>query len=266
MLIADTITAQSQFEDTPSVLTVFRAPNLVMRETLAGIVTALALVPEVISFSFVSGVDPKVALVSSIVLGLVMSMLGGRPAMVTAAAGSIALVIGPMVKLHGTGYILPTIILAGIVQIVFGFAGLARLMRFIPRSVMIGFVNALGILIFWAQVTHIVHVPWLVYPLFALTVAIVLLAPRLTRAVPAPLIAIVAVTAIVIAGHLSVPNVGGEGTMAPGLPSITPFTVALNWETLQIVWPTALSVAFVGLLETLLTAKLVDELDRKSVV
>ena len=260
MPIADTITAQSHFEDVPPVLAVFRAPNLVMRETLAGIVTALALVPEVISFSFVSGVDPKVALVSSIVLGLVMSVLGGRPAMVTAAAGSIALVIGPMVKLHGTGYILPTIILAGIVQIVFGVAGLARLMRFIPRSVMIGFVNALGILIFWAQVAHIVHVPLLVYPLFALTVAIVLLAPRFTTAVPAPLIAIVVVTAIVIAGHLAVPNVGGEGTMAPGLPSITPFTVPFNWDTLQIVWPTALSVAFVGLLETLLTAKLVDEL------
>jgi SulP family sulfate permease len=260
MPIADTIAAQSQFEDTPSVLTVFRAPSLAVRETLAGIVTALALVPEVISFSFVSGVDAKVALVSSIVLGLVMSVLGGRPAMVTAAAGSIALVIGPMVKLHGTGYILPTIILAGLVQIVFGLAGLARLMRFIPRSVMIGFVNALGILIFWAQVAHVVRVPLLVYPLFALTVAIVLLAPRLTTAVPAPLIAIVVVTAIVIAGHLSVPNVGGEGAMAPGLPSITPFTVPLDWETLRIVWPTALSVAFVGLLETLLTAKLVDEL------
>src|SRR3984957_14981077 len=258
MPIADSI--QTHFEDTPSVLTVFRAPNLVARETLAGIVTALALVPEVISFSFVSGVDPKVALVSSIVLGLVMSVLGGRPAMVTAAAGSIALVIGPMVKLHGTGYILPTIILAGIVQIVFGVAGLARLMRFIPRSVMIGFVNALGILIFWAQVAHVVHVPLLVYPLFALTVAIVLLAPRFTTAVPAPLIAIVVVTAIVITGHLAVPNVAGGGTMGPGLPSITPFTVPFNWDTLQIVWPTALSVAFVGLLETLLTAKLVDEL------
>ena len=127
MLIADTITAQSQFEDTPSVLTVFRALNLVMRETLAGMVTALALVPEVISFSFVAGVDPKVALVSSIVLGLVMSVLGSRLAMVTAAAGSIALVIGPMVKLHGTGYILPTIILAGIERVVNSSASLIAL-------------------------------------------------------------------------------------------------------------------------------------------
>ena len=237
-----------------------RAPNLFVRESLAGVITALALIPEVISFSFVSGVDPKVALVASIVLCLVMSVLGGRPAMVTAAAGSIALVIGPMVKVHGVGYILPTIILAGIIQIVFGLAGLARLTRFIPRSVMIGFVNALGILIFAAQVPHIFNVPWLVYPLFALTIAIVLVMPRITTAVPAPLVAIIVVTSIVIMGHLTVPNVGGEGAMAPGLPGITAFAVPLDLNTLRIIWPTAISVAFVGLLETLLTAKLVDDL------
>jgi SulP family sulfate permease len=253
-------TALASFEDTPSVAAVLRSPNFLVRETLAGLVTALALIPEVISFSFISGVDPKVALVASIVLGLVMSALGGRPAMVTAAAGSIALVIGPMVKLHGVGYILPTIIIAGAVQIAFGAAGLARLMRFVPRSVMIGFVNALGILIFAAQVPHILNVPWLVYPLFVLSVAIILIVPRFTLAIPAPLIAIVVVTAIVMIGNLTVPNVGGEGAMAPGLPHITPWLVPLDLEALRIVWPTALSVAFVGLLETLLTAKLVDEL------
>src|SRR5882757_5599044 len=260
MSIASNATAQSQLEDSPPVLDVVRSPALLVRESLAGIVTALALIPEVISFSFVSGVDPKVALVASIVLCLAMSVLGGRPAMVTAAAGSIALVIGPMVKVHGVGYILPTVILAGIVQIVFGVAGLARLMRFIPRSVMIGFVNALGILIFCAQVPHILNVPWLVYPLFVLTVALVLVMPRVTTTVPAPLIAIVVVTAIVMIGHLTVPNVGGGGTVAPGLPGITPLLVPINLETLMIIWPTALSVAFVGLLETLLTAKLVDDL------
>jgi SulP family sulfate permease len=260
MTIADNVAIQSQFEDSPSVLAAVRAPTLLVRESLAGIMTALALIPEVISFSFISGVDPKVALVASIVLCLVMSLLGGRPAMVTAAAGSIALVIGPMVKVYGVGYILPTVLLAGLVQIAFGLAGLARLMRFIPRSVMIGFVNALGILIFAAQVPHVFNVPWLVYPLFVLTVAIVLILPRITTAVPAPLVAIVVVTAMVIAGHLSVPSVGGDGTMAPGLPGFTPLTVPFNLETLRIIWPTALSVAFVGLLETLLTAKLVDEL------
>src|SRR6266699_2885230 len=128
MQIAPPTPVQLSFEDSPSIATVLRAPNLFVRESLAGIVTALALIPEVISFSFVSGVDPKVALGSSIVLCLVMSVLGGRPAMVTAAAGSIALVIGPMVKLHGVGYILPTVIFAGIIQIVFGLAGLARVM------------------------------------------------------------------------------------------------------------------------------------------
>lgn len=260
MSAIDDRTVQAAFEDAPSIGSVLTSPRDFTRETLAGVVTALALIPEVISFSFVSGVDPKVALFSSVVLGLVMSVLGGRPAMVTAAAGSIALVIGPMVKTYGTGYILPTIILAGIVQIAFGLLGMARLTRFIPRSVMIGFVNSLGILIFLAQVPHLLNVPGIVYPLFALTIAIVLLAPRAITIIPAPLIAIVIVTAIVISGRLSVPDVGGNGgAMAPGLPGFTPFSVPLDWATLGIIWPTALSVAFVGLLETLLTAKLVDD-------
>ena len=254
------VSSQSRFEDVPSPLAVLKSPPLLVKESLAGTITALALIPEVISFSFISGVDPKVALFASIVLALVMSVIGGRPAMVTAAAGSVALVIGPMVKLHGVGYILPTILLAGVIQIAFGFAGLARLTRFIPRSVMIGFVNALGILIFAAQVPHLINVPWIVYPLFVLAIGIVVLFPKLTTAVPAPLIAVVVVTAIVIFGHLAVPNVGGEGSMAPGLPGLTALTVPLDLKTLQIIWPTALSVAFVGLLETLLTAKLVDEI------
>ena len=260
MTITRLSSTRSRAEDGPSALTALTTPPLLVKETLAGTITALALIPEVISFSFISGVDPKVALVASIVLGLIMSVLGGRPAMVTAAAGSIALVIGPMVKIHGVGYILPTVLLAGVIQIAFGLAGAARLTQFIPRSVMIGFVNALGILIFVAQVPHLIGVPWLVYPLFALAIGIVLLFPRLTTAVPAPLVAVVVVTGIVIFGHLVVPNVGGAGSMTPGLPGFTTFTVPLSLETLQIVWPTALSVAFVGLLETLLTAKLVDEI------
>ncbi len=258
-LVSETC-VQTAFEDSPSLLTVARKPSLLARESLAGIMTALALIPEVISFSFVSGVDPKTALVASVVLCFAMSVLGGRPAMVTAAAGSIALVIGPMVKAHGVGYILPTLILAGVIQIGFGLGGLAKLMRYVPRSVMTGFVNALGILIFSAQVPHVLNVPWLVYPLFALTVAIVLITPRITTAIPGPLLAIIVVTAIVIVGGLTVPNVGGDGTVASGLPGFTPWTVPLNAETLWIVGPTALSVAFVGLLETLLTAELVDEL------
>ena len=251
---------QERFEGTPSVLAVMLSPGTFVREILAGLVTALALVPEVVSFSFISGVDPKVALFASITLGLVMSVLGGRPAMVTAAAGSIALVIGPMVKLYGVRYILPTIVLAGIVQIFFGASGLARIMRFVPRSVMIGFVNALGILIFAVQVPHVIHGPMLVYVLFLISVAIMLIMPRFTVAVPAPLVAIIVITAIVIIGKFAVPDVGSEGSMSSDLPHFTQILVPLNLETLQIIWPTALSVAFVGLLETLLTAKLVDEL------
>ena len=241
-------------------LDALRSPRLLSREVLAGIVTTLALIPEVISFSVIAGVDPKVSLVASIVLAITMSILGGRPAMVTAAAGSVALVVAPLVKDHGVEYLLPAIILAGIVQIAFGALGLARLMRFIPRSVMIGFVNALGILIFVAQVPHLLGVPWLVYPLFALTVAIILILPRFTTAVPAPLVAIVVVTAIVMIAHLNVPNVGDEGEIGGALPGITPFLAPVSLETLQLIWPTALSVAFVGLMETLLTAKLVDDI------
>ncbi|WP_291048567.1 SulP family inorganic anion transporter [Herbiconiux sp.] len=237
-----------------------RSPRILSREVLAGVVTTLALIPEVISFSVVAGVDPRVSLVASVVLAISMSVLGGRSAMVTAAAGSVALVVAPLVRDHGVEYLLPAIILAGIVQIAFGVLGLARLMRFIPRSVMLGFVNALGVLIFAAQVPHLIDVPWIVYPLFALTVAVVLALPRVTKAVPAPLVAIVLVTAIVIVANLDVPNVGDEGTIGGALPGITPLLVPLNLETLQIIWAPALSVAFVGLMESLLTAKVVDDL------
>jgi SulP family sulfate permease len=227
---------------------------------LAGMVTTLALVPEVISFSIVAGVDPMVSLVASIVLALTMSILGGRPGVITAAAGSVALVIAPLVHAHGVQYVLPTVILAGLIQIAFGLAGLARLMRFIPRSVMIGFVNALGVLIFTAQIPHVINVPWLAYVLFAVTLAIIIVVPRFTRVVPSPLIAIVVVTAIVIIAHVVVPDVADEGPLTGTVPGITPFLVPVNLATLQLIWPTALSVAFVGLMETLLTAKLVDEM------
>nr|WP_218869096.1 SulP family inorganic anion transporter [Leifsonia psychrotolerans] len=229
-------------------------------EVLAGIVTTLALIPEVISFSVIAGVDPRVSLIASVVLAISMSILGGRPAMITAAAGAVALVVAPLVKESGVEYLLPAVVLAGLIQIVFGVTGLARIMRFIPRSVMIGFVNALGILIFAAQVPHLLGVPWLVYPLFALSILIVIVLPRLTTAVPAPLVAIVVVTAITMIAHLAIPNVGDQGNVSGGLPGITPLLVPMNLETLGIIWPTALSVAFVGLMETLLTARLVDDI------
>jgi SulP family sulfate permease len=239
---------------------VLRSPKLLTREALAGIVTTLALVPEVISFSVIAGVDPRVSLVASVALLAVTTVLGGRPAMVTAAAGSVALVIAPLVHAHGVGFVLPAVVLGGLIQVLFGVLGLARLMRFVPRSVMLGFVNALGVLIFAAQVPHLITVPWVVYPLFVLTLVVVLLLPRLTTAVPAALVAIVLVTLIAVVGGLQVPTVGDEGQVSGGLPGLTALTVPLNGATLGIIAPTALSIAFVGLLESLLTAKLVDRI------
>ncbi|HFP9328429.1 TPA: SulP family inorganic anion transporter [Raoultella planticola] len=239
---------------------VLRSPSLLTREALAGVLTALALIPEVISFSVIAGVDPKVSLIASVVLCLAMSVLGGRPAMVTAAAGSVALVIGPMVHQHGVGYILPAVILAGIIQILFGLCGMARLMRFIPQSVMTGFVNALGILIFFAQLPHFWSTRPLIIGLFVLTLLIVLWAPRYIKAIPSPLIAIILLTLFTVTTGQLLPTVGDEGSMSGGLPGFTALRVPLDLHTLNIIWPCALSIAFVGLLESLLTAKLVDDL------
>ena len=236
------------------------SPALITRETLAGVLTALALIPEVISFSVIAGVDPQVSLIASVVLCLAMSVLGGRPAMVTAAAGSVALVIGPMVHQHGVGYILPAVILAGIIQILFGICGMARLMRFIPPPVMTGFVNALGLLIFFAQVPHFWSRQPLIVGLFVLTLLIVLWAPRFIKAVPAPLIAIVLLTAYTVTSGQLLPTVGDEGAMSGGLPGFNALAVPMDLSTLKIIWPCALSIAFVGLMESLLTAKLVDDL------
>ncbi|HFR4565383.1 TPA: SulP family inorganic anion transporter [Enterobacter sichuanensis] len=239
---------------------VLSSPKRLMRETLAGVITALALIPEVISFSVVAGVDPKVSLFASVVLCLALSVLGGRPAMVTAAAGSVALVIGPMVHQHGVQYILPAVLMAGVIQILFGVSGMARLMRFIPQAVMTGFVNALGILIFFAQVPHFWSRSPLIVGLFALTVLIVLWVPRYIKSVPSPLIAIVVLTLYTVSTGQILPTVGDEGAISGGLPGLTELRVPLNLQTLSIIWPCALSIAFVGLLESLLTAKLVDEL------
>ena len=239
---------------------VLRQPRLLVRETLAGVVTALALIPEVISFSVIAGVDPKVSLIASVVLCLAMSFLGGRPAMVTAAAGSVALVIGPMVHQHGVQYILPAVVLAGLIQILFGVLGMARLMRFIPTAVMTGFVNALGILIFFAQVPHFWGKSPLIWGLFVLTLLIVLWVPRFIKAIPAPLIAIVLLTVFTVTSGQLLPTVGDEGSMSGGLPGFTELLVPLNLQTLAIIWPCALSIAFVGLMESLLTARLVDDL------
>lgn len=248
------------FCPTGRVSSVLRSPQLLTREALAGVITALALIPEVISFSVIAGVDPKVSLLASVVLCISMSLLGGRPAMVTAAAGSVALVIGPMVHQHGVEYILPAVMLAGVIQIIFGLTRMARLMRFVPQAVMTGFVNALGILIFFAQVPHFWSREPLILALFALTLLIVLWWPRWVKSVPAPLVAIVVLTLFTVFTGQTLPTVGDEGPMQGGLPGFTEWLVPFNLTTLGIIWPCALSIAFVGLLESLLTARLVDDL------
>lgn len=248
------------FSPTGRVSSVLRSPQLLTREALAGVITALALIPEVISFSVIAGVDPKVSLLASVVLCISMSLLGGRPAMVTAAAGSVALVIGPMVHQHGVEYILPAVVLAGVIQIIFGLTRMSRLMRFVPQAVMTGFVNALGILIFFAQVPHFWSREPLILALFALTLLIVLWWPRWVKSVPAPLVAIVVLTLFTVFTGQALPTVGDEGPMQGGLAGFTEWRVPFNLTTLGIIWPCALSIAFVGLLESLLTARLVDDL------
>lgn len=243
-----------------SFVTILQSPTLLTREVLAGVITALALIPEVISFSVIAGVDPKVSLIASVVLCLSMSFLGGRPAMVTAAAGSVALVIEPMVHQHGVAYILPAVVMAGLIQILFALCGMAKLMRFIPASVMSGFVNALGILIFFAQVPHFWSRSPLIVALFAATILIVLWLPKVVKSIPSPLVAVVLLTLYTATSGQTLPTVGDEGSMAGGLPGFTQWLVPFNLNTLQIIWPCALSIAFVGLMESLLTAKLVDDL------
>ncbi|NKS50379.1 STAS domain-containing protein [Rhodococcus hoagii] len=243
-----------------SVRAALRSPRRLTTETLAGLVTALALIPEVISFAVIAGVDPRVALYTSCIMAMTIAFVGGRPAMVSAAAGATALVVAPLVASHGIDYLIAAVWLAGVLQILFAVAGLARLVRFIPRSVMIGFVNALAILIFSAQLRHLFDVPWLVYPLVAAGLAMIVLLPRLTKAVPAPLIAIVVLTGAVALFRLDVPDVADQGEPPSGLPTWMIPDVPLTWDTLTIIAPFALGLALVGLLESLLTAKLVDDI------
>jgi len=243
----------------PSVLTALRTPRLLIREVLAGLVVALALIPEAISFSVIAGVDPAVGLFSSFLMAVTIAIVGGRPAMISAATGAVALVIAPVAREHGMDYFLATVLLAGVFQIVLALCGVAKLMRFIPRSVMVGFVNALAILIFTAQLPQLIDVPWAVYPLVAVGLVILMLLPRITTAIPAPLVAIVVLTVVVSALSIDVPTVGDQGELPHSLPSLVVPHVPLTLETLRIIAPYALAMALVGLMETLMTAKLVDE-------
>ncbi|MFH0241848.1 SulP family inorganic anion transporter [Streptomyces sp. HK10] len=229
-------------------------------EVLAGLVVALALIPEAISFSIIAGVDPAVGLFASFTMAVVISVVGGRKAMISAATGAIALVIAPLNREHGLGYLVAAVILGGLMQIALGALGVAKLMRFVPRSVMVGFVNALAILIFMAQVPEITDVPWAVYPLVIGGLALMVFFPKVTKAVPAPLVSIVVLTVITIAAGIAVPTVGDKGELpsalpVPGLPDIP-----LTTDALVTIAPYAFALALVGLMESLMTAKLVDDI------
>ncbi|MDN4174866.1 SulP family inorganic anion transporter [Nocardioides sp. SOB77] len=229
-------------------------------EVLAGLVVALALIPEAISFSIIAGVDPQVGLFASFTMAVAISFLGGRPAMISAATGAVALVVAPVVRDHGYDYLIATVLLGGAIQVALALAGVARLMRFIPRSVMVGFVNALAILIFEAQVDHLVDVPWAVYPMVAVGIAVIVGLPRVNSVVPAPLVAIVALTAFVLVAGVGVPDVGDEGDLPDSLPAWFVPDVPFTLDTLEVIAPYALAMAVVGILESLLTAKLVDDI------
>ncbi|MEH0420594.1 SulP family inorganic anion transporter [Streptomyces sp. B21-083] len=235
-------------------------PKVWRTEVLAGLVVALALIPEAISFSVIAGVDPAIGLFASFTMAVVISVVGGRPAMISAATGAVALVIAPLNREHGFGYLVAAVILAGAFQIALGALGVAKLMRFIPRSVMVGFVNSLAILIFMAQVPEMRNVPWAVYPLIISGLALMVYFPKVTKVIPAPLVSIVILTVITVAAGIAVPTVGDKGALpsslpVPGLPDV-PFT----FDTLTTIAPYAFAMALVGLMESLMTAKLVDDI------
>src|SRR5690554_2513824 len=229
-------------------------------DVLAGAVVALALIPEAIAFSIIAGVDPRVGLYASFCIAVVISFTGGRPGMISAATGAMALLMVGLVREHGLEYLLAATLLTGVLQIIAGLFKLSVLMRFVSRSVITGFVNALAILIFMAQLPELINVPWAVYAITAAGLGIIYLLPRLTRAIPSPLVAIVVLTIVAVATGLDVRTVGDMGELPDSLPVFLFPDVPLTWETLRIIFPVAATLAVVGLLESLLTAQIVDKL------
>ncbi len=229
-------------------------------DILAGIVVALALIPEAIGFSIIAGVDPRVGLYASIAIAMVIAFTGGRPGMISAATAAVAVVVVPLVRDHGVEYLFAATILMGLLQGIAALLRLNLLMQFVSRSVITGFVNALAILIFMAQLPELIGVPWITYPLIAGALAIIYLLPKLTTAVPSPLVAIIVVGLITILMDLDVNTVGDMGELPEGLPYFVLPDVPLTWETLQIIAPYSLTMAAVGLLESMMTAQIVDDM------
>lgn len=232
----------------------------VKADILAGAVVGLALIPEAIAFSIIAGVDPKVGLYSSFIIAVTTSFFGGRPGLISGATGAMALLLVDLVKDYGLQYLFAATILTGVLQIIFGFLKLGRQMKYVPRAVMIGFVNALAILIFMAQLPQLTNVPPTVYVITVISLAIIYIFPRFNKVIPSPLVAIIVMTIITTTLKLDIPTVGDMGELPTTLPIFTLPQIPLNLETLQIIFPAALTLAMVGLLESLLTASLVDEL------
>ena len=229
-------------------------------DLLSGLVVALALIPEAIAFSIIAGVDPKVGLYASFCIAVVIAFAGGRPGMISAATGAMALVMVTLVKEHGLQYLLAATLLTGVLQIAAGVLKLGSLMRFVSRSVVIGFVNALAILIFMAQLPELTNVSWTVYAMTAAGLAIIYLFPRITKAVPSPLVCIMVLTAVSMAFGLDIRTVGDMGELPDSLPVFLLPDVPLNWETLAIILPYSMTLAVVGLLESMMTATIVDDM------
>ena len=243
-----------------SVRNALRSPKQLRTEVLAGAAVALALIPEAISFSILAGVDPQVGLFASFTMAVTIAFVGGRRAMISAATGAVALVIAPVVKEHGLDYLIATVLLAGLLQIVFSIAGAAKLMRFLPRSVMVGFVNALAIVIFMAQIPELVGVPLVVYPMVVLGLSILVFLPKFSKVVPAPLVVIVLLSITALVFGMDIPTVSDQGELPKSLPTLFIPDVPISLETLRIIFPYAFAMALVGLLESLMTAKLVDDI------
>ncbi len=229
-------------------------------DLLSGLVVALALIPEAIAFSIIAGVDPKVGLYASFCIAVVISFVGGRPGMISAATGAMALLMVTLVREHGLEYLLAATLLTGVIQIIFGYIKLGSLMRFVSRSVVTGFVNALAILIFMAQLPELTNVTWHVYAMTAAGLGIIYLFPYITKSIPSPLVTIVVLTAVAMYFKLDIRTVGDMGELPDTLPIFLWPDVPITFETLRIIFPYALSLAVVGLLESLMTATIVDDL------
>ena len=236
----------------------------VRNDLLAGLVVALALIPEAIAFSIIAGVDPNVGLYASFCIAVVIAFVGGRPGMISAATGAMALVMVTLVKDHGLQYLLAATVLTGLLQIIAGWVHLGTLMRFVSRSVVTGFVNALAILIFMAQLPELTNVTWQVYAMTAAGLGIIYGFPYITKSVPSPLVTIVVLTAVAISLDLNIRTVGDMGELPDSFPLFLLPTIPLNFETLLIIFPYSLTLMVVGLLESLMTATIVDDLTDSS--